>query len=204
MLPGLALFVGCGSSDEVCAPDRDGDGYGSMSAAAVACGPGVHNRGDCDDADPAVSPVATERCDGIDNDCGGGVDDGAAQEEVSYADADGDGYGDDTLPHLGCPVPPGHALLGGDCDDGDAGVSPGTPEACGDAVDEDCDGVAPPCGLAGTVPVGAADVVLTGAADEHAGTVVSMGPACDGRAGNAISTWSNTDQGIPDSGLLAG
>lgn len=42
--------------------DADGDGF-------AACE-------DCDDSDPSRHPAATEYCDGIDNDCAGGVDDG--------------------------------------------------------------------------------------------------------------------------------
>jgi len=40
--------------------DRDGDGYACL---------------DCDDANPAIHPGATEVCDGADNDCNGAVDD---------------------------------------------------------------------------------------------------------------------------------
>jgi hypothetical protein len=41
--------------------DRDGDGYLSYE--------------DCDDNNPAVHPNAEERCDGLDNDCNGKIDD---------------------------------------------------------------------------------------------------------------------------------
>ena len=44
--------------------EADGDGDG-----ATTCD------GDCDDADPSVLPGALEVCDGVDNDCVGGVDD---------------------------------------------------------------------------------------------------------------------------------
>ena len=47
--------------------DADGDGY-----SADGCDAG----GDCDDLNPSVNPDATEVCDGIDNDCSGGADDG--------------------------------------------------------------------------------------------------------------------------------
>ena len=43
--------------------DADGDGFGCM---------------DCDDTNPNVHPGAVERCDGVDNDCSGHVDDGAS------------------------------------------------------------------------------------------------------------------------------
>lgn len=55
-------------SDEVISTtctDVDGDGY-------------CMEVDDCDDADPAVNPGATETCDGIDNNCNGIVDEGCS------------------------------------------------------------------------------------------------------------------------------
>ncbi len=57
-----------------------------------------------------------------------------------YEDLDGDGYGDDATAIESCSTPTGYVLLGGDCDDSDAGINPGATETC-DGVDEDCDGV---------------------------------------------------------------
>lgn len=57
--------------------DDDGDGFGDT--AVVACGelPGIVSvGGDCDDGDADVNPDATETCNGVDDDCDGGVDDG--------------------------------------------------------------------------------------------------------------------------------
>ncbi len=49
----------------LCCGDSDGDGYDRCVD-------------DCDDGDPARSPNAVERCDGIDDDCNGLVDDGVS------------------------------------------------------------------------------------------------------------------------------
>jgi len=89
-------------------PDLDADGDGYTPAT-----------GDCDEADPAVNPAAGEACNGVDDDCDGGVDE-------DY-DADGDG-------HLveGC-------LDGCDCDDENPSIHPEAEEVCDD-VDNDCDG----------------------------------------------------------------
>jgi len=85
--------------------DVDGDGYSE-------------SRGDCDDTDPSVYPGATERLDGVDNDCDGEIDEGT----VDYDD-DGDGYTE----------------RDGDCDDGDAAINPDAAELA-DGIDNDCDG----------------------------------------------------------------
>ncbi len=62
--------------------DADGDGYGSSLGVATVCSYSsgyVAASGDCDDTRFAVNPAATEVCtDGIDNDCDGLTDDGAA------------------------------------------------------------------------------------------------------------------------------
>jgi hypothetical protein len=97
--------------------DNDSDGYGASEV--VTCEPesAAAADGDCDDADPAVNPAATEVCnDGVDNDCdgsssgcrlGGDLDLYAADvlvygvgssHELGYsvaaADLDGDGLDD--------------------------------------------------------------------------------------------------------------
>jgi len=74
--------------------------------------------GDCDDANPAVAPGLPEVCDGLDNDCLGGV----PADEV---DGDGDGFPQ-------CD----------DCDDTDTDVFPGNwLDAPTDGLDGNCDGV---------------------------------------------------------------
>ncbi len=76
-----------GAMDSVWYRDNDDDGWGSdRSGATVSCSavPGyVARGGDCDDRDPLISPDAEERCDGLDNNCNGAVDDGAAFSDCS-------------------------------------------------------------------------------------------------------------------------
>ncbi|MEM9191411.1 MAG: putative metal-binding motif-containing protein [Myxococcota bacterium] len=52
--------------------DADNDG-----APAPGCAP-VGTPADCDDLDPTRSPLLTEICDGVDNDCSGAIDEGTA------------------------------------------------------------------------------------------------------------------------------
>ena len=128
--------------------DVDGDGYGDGDAAVVACWmPSGHvaDDQDCDDANGAINPAATEVCDGgTDEDCDGLVDDADGSVTGTarwYADDDGDGYGDIGAPTDACESPAGHVADATDCDDTAAGVNPGETEVCDGSTDEDCDGL---------------------------------------------------------------
>ncbi len=120
--------------------DSDGDGYGSTDSTAAACeAPSGHvdDDTDCDDADPAIHPDATESCDGTDDDCDGETDEDATEVLTWYADSDGDGYGDSASTTDACEVPSGHVDDATDCDDERSGVYP---------IDSDGDGITDFCG----------------------------------------------------------
>jgi hypothetical protein len=106
--------------------DADGDGYGDPASPLMACGPPagyVANSLDCNDANAAVHPGATELCDGIDNNCNNQIDEGLTQA-TWYRDADGDGYGNPSVSTQACSQPQGYVASATDCDDGNAGVNP--------------------------------------------------------------------------------
>jgi hypothetical protein len=139
--------------------DADGDGHGEVGASAVLYCPGgapsglVTTDDDCDDTDAAISPSATEVCDGadVDEDCDGLADD--ADDSVDpttqtdhHVDDDGDGYGElGSVATLYCAgdAPSGVVADATDCDDGDILVHPGATEVCdADDTDENCNGLA--------------------------------------------------------------
>ncbi len=130
--------------------DSDGDGFGDASISEAACAqpagytsPALAT--DCDDTNAAVSPAATEICDGVDNDCDALIDDADPSLDITtatswYLDGDADGYGLGTAV-IACTQPAGTAPLSGDCDDTDPAYNPGAVEAdCTDPHDYNCDG----------------------------------------------------------------
>jgi hypothetical protein len=112
----------------------DGDGDGVGDAPIEVCGDTtgtVEDGGDCDDARADAFPGALERCNDLDDDCDGSVDEaiGLADGAIScFVDGDGDGYGSvHGAAELACgSCPPGTDARQGDCDDGDATRHPDT------------------------------------------------------------------------------
>ncbi len=132
--------------------DADGDGFGDPGSSAPACSQpsgttSPADATDCDDADAAISPAATEICDRIDNDCDGLVDDDddsldTGTASIWYIDTDADGYGDGAAGAIAaCIQPSGTVSNAEDCRDDDAGINPSAIEICDD-IDNDCDGLA--------------------------------------------------------------
>jgi uncharacterized repeat protein (TIGR01451 family) len=99
---------------DACDDDDDGDGDPDAT--------------DCAPRDAAVHAGATEVCNGIDDDCADGIDEGFADTDgdglpdCEWVDSDGDGDADPT-----------------DCAPLDAAVFHGQAEAC-NGIDDDCDG----------------------------------------------------------------
>ncbi len=124
-----------GLTDENC--DKDGDKYCDSAMQTVgkpaAC---IFGGGDCNDTiatGAAINPGAAELCDGIDNNCVGGIDE-------TCKDTDGDHYCVGVV--VGTPA--ACSAGGGDCDDSNANVHPGQPENCSTQYDDNCDGVINP------------------------------------------------------------
>lgn len=117
---------------EVCT-DLDNDGF----FAQAGCGFAI----DCDDDNPGINPLATEMCDGIDNNCDGVIDGyDSIGSTTYYYDADSDGHGDQSTVIQACSAPANYVINGDDCDDSNPYVSPSALEI-EDGLDNDCDGV---------------------------------------------------------------
>ena len=132
--------------------DNDGDGY--LNDACVDGG------NDCDDADPAINPGASEICDGVDNNCNGALDEADEFFECFEGDINGDCEincadvacafkvvsGDET-----CVSSEGY-LACGDMAPADGEIllddvaaifnAVYESETCDDGIDNDCDGLA--------------------------------------------------------------
>jgi len=165
--------------DCVC-EDADSDGH-----AAEFCG-----GDDCDDTRPGVYPGAVERCNGIDDDCDGEVDEPDAVDAPTwYLDDDGDGFGDPEVSVVACAPPADHVADDTDCDDEDEAVTPGAVEVCNE-VDDDC---------AEGVDVDAVDAptwYLDGDGDGF-GTVGTAVVACAPTTGQ-VAAWGDCDDSRDD------
>ncbi len=128
--------------------DWDGDGHPALLASGE----------DCDDDDASVFPGAEERCDGVDQDCDGQVDEEPVDGVTLYADRDQDGLGDSTHSAVACPSTPGWSTDATDCDDLSASIGP-PPEG------EDC----PLC------PVAHQDAVVCTALGSPYGGIIQIG-----------------------------
>jgi len=115
---GNGIDEDCDGADLICpcSVDQDGDGF----MGNEGCDPG---QWDCDDTNPNINPWAPEVCNGLDDNCVGGIDNDL---------------------FLNCGTNAGACAYGMQvCSNGEWGSCEGgsgpTPELCGNYVDEDCD-----------------------------------------------------------------
>jgi|GEM_PF-1032615 hypothetical protein len=126
--------------------DADLDTFGAPGVSLAACEEPagfVDDNTDCDDGVGAINPLATEICDGVDNDCDGATDDADGGVDLStgslwYRDGDGDSFGDPGATLRACVQPSGYVANASDCNDSAAAIKPTASEVC-DRVDNDCD-----------------------------------------------------------------
>jgi len=129
--------------------DNDGDGFGNISITVDTCMTTppmgyAANDTDCDDTKFNVNPDADEICNGIDDDCDGGIDEGLTVTTY-FVDMDGDGFGSASsgggvsLDTCLIVPPTGYVANNYDCNDTDAAIHPDAQELC-DAIDNNCNG----------------------------------------------------------------
>ncbi|MBU3727649.1 MAG: hypothetical protein FGM37_00145, partial [Phycisphaerales bacterium] len=146
------LDVGGASGKVPYYTDIDGDGYGvTTSVVGTFCDGGASRSalaGDCNDAYTYISPAGTEVCDSYsparDEDCDGlsdNADPSALDSGKSnfYLDGDRDGYGAGNAERF-CDLPAKYSSNPDDCNDTNAGISPGDAEITADGIDQNCDG----------------------------------------------------------------
>lgn len=151
--PGSVEGVGDGIDQncdglELCYVDADDDGFIPNTTLVIAsadadCQDGTEAAsslpsGDCNDANAAVKPGATELCNGVDDDCDSSIDDGVLT--TYYRDADQDGFGTSSSITQACSLPPGYVTNSQDCNDSSSAIKPTSSELTGDGIDQNCDG----------------------------------------------------------------
>ncbi|MFN7131341.1 MAG: choice-of-anchor V domain-containing protein [Myxococcales bacterium] len=149
----------CGTSCAACPGVANADRVCTAGACSFTCKAGFNRCGDAckaeDDVtacgasctacptDPNGQTTCTagqcgKTCNAGFLDCGGTMGCVAEADHTFFSDGDGDGYGSGTGTAK-CEGASGEVKQAGDCDDGDAQVSPGVEELC-NGVDDDCDG----------------------------------------------------------------
>jgi hypothetical protein len=119
--------------------DLDSDSYGDPSTSVLQCYQPVNhvlNGTDCNDGDTNINPSRPEICNGIDDNCIDGIDEGVTL--TFYQDLDNDGFGDSAVTSMACSQPSGFVFDNSDCNDSNAGINPSAIEVC-DSLDNDCD-----------------------------------------------------------------
>ena len=127
--------------------DEDGDGFAGEVSVESCTQPSDNYylvSTDCNDSSSSTSPIASEMCDGVDNNCNGRIDDAIGENingNTYYFDLDNDGFGVFTESIQACFPQPGYVENYGDCNDYEPTIYPLSEELPGDGVDQDCNGI---------------------------------------------------------------
>jgi hypothetical protein len=117
-----------------------------------------------------------ERCDGVDNDCDGRIDEaGALDCTLFYEDRDGDLFGAPGAASCSCLPEHGMAANDFDCDDSERMAHPGALEHCDGEIDNDCDGTFDLCGAWSRQALQPGDVIVQRVQERSAGRIDADG-----------------------------
>jgi hypothetical protein len=193
--------------------DADSDSRGNPNMAMTACSAPlgyVTNANDCNDMCNLCWTGNPEVCDGLDNNCVGGVDEGVLT--TFYRDADMDSRGNPAMSMMACTAPSGYVNNSNDCNDACNTCWTGNAESC-DALDNNCSGVldegfaciqgsAQPCtttcGTTGTGSCSAACLLpLPAACTPPAETCNSIDEDCDTVVDEGVIVWTTDGDQSP-------
>lgn len=163
--------------------DADGDAHGAAaSGTMMRCSAGggyVASNDDCNDANPTVYPGATEFCNGVDDDCVGGVDGASASAMCTVA------HGVGACVSGACDI----ASCTAPFDDCDTVTATGCETNTATTADH-CGGCALPCGVADSCAASACVaspwVQVSGGADSF----------CARRANGLVACWGSNQNGV--------
>ena len=134
----IILFVsGCLQQPRPNCIDKDNDGFGSANLQYCPS-----SEIDCDDANPNVHPGMAEKCNSIDDDCDGTIDEGC---ECIEGETKQCGYSDIGICKYGI-----QRCVNGSWSECEGAIMP-QKETCENGIDEDCDGSDAPCSECGEV-----------------------------------------------------
>ncbi len=109
--------------------------YGSLMLITHYSDVSFGNVSICNDSSASMNPGSAEVCNGVDDNCDGQVDEGV--QNIYYADADSDAYGNVAVFTQVCTQSVGYVSNSSDCNDGNTSINPGTVEVC-NGIDDNC------------------------------------------------------------------